>query len=236
MLTVLALDTATDFCSVALAYEGHITAQHVELPRAHNRHILNMVDTVLAAKQLSDIDLIACGVGPGSFTGLRIGCSVAQGLAWSLDLPVYAQCSLEAQAWSALAYQTLVLEPGDWLLSTIDAQINQLYWRWFRFSEGVLHPASEAMISPPTAIVGFPADGQVTVIGSGCHYQDLLHEGFPRPVEYQPSVRPMASVLADRLQGQALIELPTVAAMDLLPRYVQLDIGWKKLAEQGPHG
>ena len=58
MLTVLALDTATDFCSVALAYEGHITAQHVELPRAHNRHILNMVDTVLAAKQLSDIDTV----------------------------------------------------------------------------------------------------------------------------------------------------------------------------------
>ncbi len=235
MQTVLALDTATEFCSVALAHAGHITQQHVELPRAHNRHILSMIDTVLAGKKLSDIDLIACGVGPGSFTGLRIGCSVAQGLAWSLDLPVYPQCSLHAQALSALAEESFTLETGDWLLSTIDAQINQLYWRWFCYGDDGLYPVSEPLISPPTAIGAFPVQGKVTVIGSGCHYEDVLRASFPREVDYRPSARPIAGVLAAQLHSAPISDLPTVRAIDLLPRYVQLDVGWKKLSEQGSH-
>lgn len=234
MLTVLALDTATEFCSVALAHCGQLVDQHIEMPRAHNRHILSMIDTVLGDKTLSDIDLIACGVGPGSFTGLRIGCSVAQGLAWSLDLPIYGQCSLELQALSALAAPDSTFRSGDWILSTIDAQINQLYWRWFCYRDDALESMSEPMISPASLIMGFPTDGRIAVIGSGCHYQDGVQARFARAVHWQASARPRASVMAQTLQTATLNDLPIMAATALLPRYVQQDIGWKKIAEQGP--
>jgi len=234
MLTVLALDTATEFCSVALAHGGQLKDQHVEMPRAHNRHILNMIDAVLGDHALSEIDLIACGIGPGSFTGLRIGCSVAQGLAWSLDLPVYGQCSLALQALSAQAAPDSTIEAGDWVLSTIDAQINQLYWRWFRCVGDTLEAMSEPMISPASSIVGVPDEGRIAVIGSGCHYQDALQTRFPRPVQWQPAARPRAAVIAQALQSATLDDLPIMSATALLPRYVQQDIGWKKLAEQGP--
>lgn len=236
MLTVLALDTATEFCSVALARGGQLQDQHLEMPRAHNRHILRMIDDVLGDNALSEIDLIACGVGPGSFTGLRIGCSVTQGLAWSLDLPVYGQCSLALQALSARLASDSHFQSGDWILSTIDAQINQLYWRWFRCGDDALEAMSEPMISPASSIVGFPDEGRIAVIGSGCRYQDALQASFPRTVHWQPTARPRAGVIAQALQTATLDELPIMAATALLPRYVQQDIGWKKIAEQGPRG
>jgi len=90
MSRVLALDTATDACTLALCGEGDLRARHERLARAHNRHILGMLTDILAERSLaSAVDVIACGVGPGSFTGLRVAVSVAQGLAWARDIPVH---------------------------------------------------------------------------------------------------------------------------------------------------
>ena len=86
MPRVLALDTATDACTLAWCGEGDLRARHERLARAHNRHILGMLTDILAGRSLaSAVDVIACGVGPGSFTGLRVAVSVAQGLAWARD-------------------------------------------------------------------------------------------------------------------------------------------------------
>jgi tRNA threonylcarbamoyladenosine biosynthesis protein TsaB len=84
MTRVLALDTATQACTLALWDGGELCLRHQLLARAHNRHILGMLFEVLQGRRLADaVDIIACGVGPGSFTGLRVAVSVAQGLAWS---------------------------------------------------------------------------------------------------------------------------------------------------------
>ena len=102
MSRVLALDTATHTCTLALYDKGTLYGRHEIVARAHNRHILGMLSAILDGRALADaVDVIACGVGPGSFTGLRVAVSVAQGLAWSQALPVHGFCSLTAQAHAA---------------------------------------------------------------------------------------------------------------------------------------
>lgn len=93
---ILALDTATEACSVALYNNGEITADFAVTPREHTQRILPMVQAVLAQQNLSlrDLDALAFGQGPGSFTGVRIGVGIAQGLALGAELPMIGVASM----------------------------------------------------------------------------------------------------------------------------------------------
>ena len=126
--TVLALDTSTNLCSVAVISQENVIEIQRDLPRAHNQHILTMIDEALGERAVSNIDLILCGVGPGSFTGIRVAVGVAQGLGWSLDVPVLPVCSLASQA------QSVSRPVGSRILSVMDAQIGQVYWAWFEMT------------------------------------------------------------------------------------------------------
>ncbi|MGD9326825.1 MAG: tRNA (adenosine(37)-N6)-threonylcarbamoyltransferase complex dimerization subunit type 1 TsaB, partial [Desulfobacterales bacterium] len=101
-MKILALDTATQSCSVAIIDGEQLLA---ELTRAnvktHSRHLMDLIETVCLAADLSvrDMDGFAVTIGPGSFTGLRIGISTIKGLAFSLSKPVAGVSSLEALAW-----------------------------------------------------------------------------------------------------------------------------------------
>ena len=232
MHAVLAIDTATDACTVGLAQGNEVAELHRIIPRAHNQHILTMVDELLDGRPLDVIDAFACGLGPGSFTGLRIATSVIQGLAWSLEKPVMAMCSLELQARSALAHAEL---DQSYVLSVIDAQIGQVYWRWFHIAGGHLVPMSAAAMSLPADIVMPDPLGPCTVVGSGA---DLEAEFSPtlRVVSQQwlSDARPHGGVLASWAVEtmQCTERPPLLRATDLSPHYVQETIGWKKLAEQ----
>ncbi|MCK6430350.1 MAG: tRNA (adenosine(37)-N6)-threonylcarbamoyltransferase complex dimerization subunit type 1 TsaB, partial [Burkholderiaceae bacterium] len=97
---LLAFDTATDVCSVALAIGGEIVESSETVGHAHSERLLPMIDALLAQRglRLADCDAIAFGAGPGSFTGLRIACSVAQGLAWGAGKRVIPVGNLAALA------------------------------------------------------------------------------------------------------------------------------------------
>ena len=232
MPAILAIDTSTDACSVALALPGETRACHRILPRAHNRHIFSMVDEVLAGAPLSSVTQFVCGVGPGSFTGLRIAVSVLQGFAWSLGLSVIPVCSLEAQA---RASQLSHNWQSGWLLSATDAQIGQIYWRLFRIDSevpGGVAAVSEPMIAKPKDIVVGADVTNLRVVGSGAALREQFPTQFQDMVcEWLPDVRPHAHVIA-----QHVLAVPdtfaAVSAEQLAPRYVQQDIGWKKLSEQ----
>src|ERR1700676_3186850 len=103
-MRVLALDTATEACSVALLTDAGLVGAWREVGRGHAEQILDMVDAVLseAGIVLGVLDGIAASVGPGAFTGVRIGVSVAQGLAFGAALPVVAVTTLEALGWQAM--------------------------------------------------------------------------------------------------------------------------------------
>ena len=99
-MRILALDTSTEWCSVAVGDAGAWLERSEHVGQAHSERLLPMVDAALAAAQWApvDLDAIAFGCGPGSFTGIRIGCAVAQGLAFALDRPLLGVPTLEAIA------------------------------------------------------------------------------------------------------------------------------------------
>jgi tRNA threonylcarbamoyladenosine biosynthesis protein TsaB len=232
MPRVLALDTATQACTVALSGEA-VTARHELLARAHNRHILRMVSELLLGRSLTDaVDVIACGVGPGSFTGLRVAVSVAQGLAWSQGLPVHGFCSLTAQVYAAADQQ--LLRDGDWVLSAIDAQIDQLYGLWGLWRHGRFEPRSDAFISTPEHLPVITGAKDAVIVGSAAHYVERFPEGHQVGHRYHPQITPDAGVMVQVLGTDAL-PLELGPAHGLSPQYVQRDIGWKKVSEQGRH-
>lgn len=127
---ILALDTATDVCSVALLSAGAIAARSERLGQQHSERGLQMVDDVLrgAGAALRDVDYIAFGAGPGSFTGLRIACGLAQGLAWGVGKRVVPVGNLHALA------ARLFSEAPDvsTVLCAIDARMHEAYCAVYR--------------------------------------------------------------------------------------------------------
>ena len=231
--SVLAIDTATNLCSVALVNDADIKEIQRDLPRAHNQHILTMIDELLEGRSLSDaVSIIACGVGPGSFTGIRVAVGVAQGLGWSLDLPIYPFCSLEAQA-RATAHSA-----GDLVLSAIDAQIGQVYWAWFTSDGTTLRPLTEPAVSKVVDLTGpsgeaFDAMEDTSVVIAGDGAELITTEQSDRVfARVYPEARPQPSLVALHLLDAPDDSL-LIHAHQLEPRYVQQDIGWKKLSEQG---
>ena len=171
-------------------------------------------------------------MGPGSFTGIRVAVGVAQGLGWSLDLPIYPFCSLEAQARAAAHSE------GDLVLSAIDAQIGQVYWAWFASDGTMLRPLTEPAVSKVADLTGPSGEAfdvmevsKVVIAGDGAELITTEHSDktFSR---VDPEARPRPSLAALHLLDVPDDVLLTQAHL-LEPRYVQQDIGWKKLSEQG---
>ena len=229
--TILALDTSTNLCSVAVISGENVIEMQRDLPRAHNQHILAMVDEALGDRSLNSVDLIACGVGPGSFTGIRVAVGVAQGLGWSLDIPVLPICSLASQA------QSVSLSVGTCVLSVMDAQIGQVYWAWFEVTKAGLIELRVPSVSLPAEVTGPNGEplSQVApdfvILGDGCDLVAGAHDVIAiRKLISEARPRPSNTALAflDQIDQSLLLQ-----ASQLEPRYVQKDIGWKKLSEQG---
>lgn len=140
-MRLLALDTASGQCSVALLIDGELRERAERTAREHAQLLLPMVDELLAeaGARLASLDGIAFGRGPGSFTGVRIAAAVTQGLAAGADLPVLPVSDLRALAEQA---RTHFIASGGWLLAAMDARMGELYWGLFR-DEGV--PLAEAV-------------------------------------------------------------------------------------------
>ena len=167
-MKVLALETSTAACSVAL-WVGNEGQELFEI--ANNRHsdlLLPMVERILAegGTELYQCDAIAFGEGPGSFTGLRIGVGVAQGLAFGADIPVVPVSSLHAQA---------NCHPAPWSLCAFGARMGQIYWCSYRLcDDGVMEPLSDIALSAPEE-VRFKPENTWIALGTGCdRYRDVL--------------------------------------------------------------
>ncbi len=236
MRAVLAIDTSTDACTVGLATEQGVVEAHRVLPRAHNRHLLAMLDEVLAGAPLSSIEGFVCGLGPGSFTGLRIAASVVQGLAWSLERPVLGMCSLEAQARAWLAENPSY---EGYILATTDAQIGQCYYRLWLHNKGQLQSLSDPLMAVPEQLClpGLDPCYGLVILGSGCRYQSAIEDSWCRinpqsaVRERYPEQRPRGAVMAQWALAHADWQ-HAGSAHDVIPCYVQQDVGWKTLAEQ----
>lgn len=160
-MRLLAIDTATERCSVALRLDGRVVERSSEQPRGAADLVLPMVESVLqeAGVRLADLDGIAYGRGPGAFTGVRIGVGVVQGLAFGVGLQTVGISNL-----AAVAQQ--VAQPGDRILVCMDARMEQVYWSSFAREHGaeLVTPLSAERVDAPDAVV----DGNYTVLaGTG---------------------------------------------------------------------
>ncbi|MBO0398558.1 MULTISPECIES: tRNA (adenosine(37)-N6)-threonylcarbamoyltransferase complex dimerization subunit type 1 TsaB [Aeromonas] len=226
-LKILAVDTATEACSAALLVGDKLFSRWEEAPRDHTRKILPMVQAVLedAGISLSDLDAIAFGRGPGSFTGVRIGISVAQGLAFGAGVPLIGISTLAAMAQGAYR-----LEGAEQVLTAIDARMNEVYFGRYELIDGRMQLVGDEVVSEPAALVDVRGKlaGPVTCVGTGFEtygetlsgLADELAESqvrFPAAEDMLPLAR------AAWLAGEA------VPVEQATPVYLRDKVTWKKL-------
>ena len=189
MTKILAIDTATERCSVALRVNGESIDRVVDTPRGHADLILSLIDGVLldAGMKLTDLDGIAYGRGPGAFTGVRIAIGVVQGLAFGASLPTVGVSNL-----AAVAQQ--IAKPDDRVLVCMDARMNEVYWGLFTCNHAtrLVTAASAERVGAPTTVdvglapptvaagTGFGAYPELTAVFGGI----VIHPGtLPRATE-----------------------------------------------------
>lgn len=223
-MKLLAIDAATEACSVALSVDNEIFQRYVVDPHGHAQRLLAMVDEVLneAEVSLRSLDAIAFDRGPGSFTGVRIGTSVTQGLAFGADLPVIPISSLATIAQGAWweSGQTQVL-------SVIDARMGEVYWGYYQSNEGIMALQGEEHVTKAETIT--PARGEWYGAGTGWHaYQAILESTMQAKcvgVDTQrlPSAVDILSLAKPRFEASEY-----VAADQALPTYLRNEVAKKQ--------
>lgn len=172
-MNLLAIDTATEQCSVALRHQGNTLERCMPTARGHAEIILPMVQEVLAEAGLSmqQLDAIAFGRGPGAFTGVRIAIGVAQGLAYACDLPVVPISNLAAVAQQAAGVTGSILV-------CMDARMAEVYWGVFATAiDGLVAPTGQEQVDAPESVV---LVNQLAGVGLGTGFRayPILRECF----------------------------------------------------------
>ncbi len=218
-VALLALETSGDACSAALATDAGIAQRLDAAPREHAARLLGQVDELLRAAGLAaaDLDAVAFGRGPGSFTGTRIAAAAAHGLAAARGLPLLPVSSLAALAWAAGRGRGC-----ERVLAARDARLEQVYWGLYRCGGGTveaLRPAAVAAVGDfAAALAGLP-DGW---LGAGAGFRlpaaAAAAERLGRPLE--PDARPEARAVAEL--GLADFRAGRVPPVDeAQPRYLR---------------
>jgi tRNA threonylcarbamoyladenosine biosynthesis protein TsaB len=146
---ILAIETATEACSAALAIGENIITRFTIAPREHTKLILTMMDDVLeeAEIQLAQVDAIAFSRGPGAFTGVRIATGVAHGVSLALDKPLLPISTL-----AAIAQQIYEEQGAKNCLPAIDARMGEIYWGKYSLNNGVMVLQGEEAVSKPEVL------------------------------------------------------------------------------------
>lgn len=210
-MNLLAIDTSTDLATVAVLAHGTLYCEEQAGLREHAQWLLPMVERQLTESCLkfSQLDGVVFGCGPGSFTGLRVACSVAKGLAYAHDLPLYPVGSL-----TAIAHELHQAEPGTPVLAMLDARMHQVYWRYFK--EDVVQEPEQ--VNAPEDIV-LADESPFILAGVGFeHYVPLLPEVLQARIVKSCTIFPKASAMI-RLVQRGVIK--PVSAAAALPVYVR---------------
>jgi len=224
-LKILALDTATENCSAALWIDGHVLHRELEAERGHAELILSMVDELLheSGAKLPDLQAIAFGRGPGSFTGVRLAASVTQGLAFGAGVPVVPVSDLRAVAQRLASSQNVLV--------CNDARMQEVYWGCFvRGADGLMQPVTEERVSKP-AEVGLPsawANTPVVGAGRGFAAYTMLHDRLTDQLtDIEPGLLPRAQEIATIAVTEVQAGRVKPAA-EAVPVYIRDDVARPK--------
>ncbi|ESS58115.1 tRNA threonylcarbamoyl adenosine modification protein YeaZ [Enterobacter cloacae S611] len=227
-MRILAIDTATEACSVALWNDG-TTFAHFELcPREHTQRILPLVRAALADAdvKLTDLDALAFGRGPGSFTGVRIGIGIAQGLALGAELPMIGVSTLATMAQGAWRKTGATR-----VLAAIDARMGEVYWAEYqRDADGVWHgEETEAVLKPEAVSERLQQlDGSWAMVGTGWGAWPELAANSPVTLTDGEMLLPTAEDMLP-IARQLFAAQKWVAVEQAEPVYLRNEVAWKKL-------
>ena len=216
-MNILAIETATPMCSVALQVGDEVLERAELSPRGHANLLLPWIAELLAEAGLryADLDRIVVGRGPGGFTSLRIGLSIAQGIALAHELPVVPVSSLDTLAQSA--------DPEGQhsrILALIDARMGEVFVGAFRRGkEGLSLISPEAVVAPDR--LKLPETGEWLLAGSGlAAYPELMQRNLAEPgVHAMPDAWPLAAHMLAPAR-----RLPAMLAWEVEPIYVRDDV------------
>ncbi|OOF58721.1 tRNA (adenosine(37)-N6)-threonylcarbamoyltransferase complex dimerization subunit type 1 TsaB [Rodentibacter myodis] len=229
-LTLLALDTSTEACSVALLHKGEKTFLNELAQRTHTKRILPMIDEILANSgiRLHQVNALAFGRGPGSFTGVRVGAGIAQGLALGADLPVIPVSNLTAMAQAAFE-----LHQVENVAAAIDARMNEVYFshlkrekvrsdlgEFFQWREVIAE-----QVCPPESVIAQLTDHSVFRVGTGWN-------AYPQFVEKQligSDIELPNALYMLELARIEWLQQKMISALEIEPTYLRNEVTWKKL-------
>lgn len=217
-MKILALDTATSNCSVAVTDDDSLCAElTTHKNQTHSKHVMKTIDSVLSRAGLAvgDLDGFAVTIGPGSFTGLRIGISTIKGLAFAVDKPVVGISSLETLAWQCSNRVYLICP-------MLDARKAEIYCATYRFIQGHLEEQSPACAVRPESFVRQIKEPCV-FIGSGAQlYRQKIKNILGDLAHFMPPDQDIiraSSVAFLSLKRFTANEIDTAA--DLIPHYIR---------------
>ena len=194
-MRLAAIETSSDWCSVALWADGEVAGIARRAPNRHSDLALPMLERLLKENriQLKELQAIAFGAGPGSFTGLRIACGLAQGLALARELPVIGVASFEAVAEEAAP------EDGARVAACIDARMSEIYYCALERRAGAWQEVLAGQCVAPAAAALPPGDGWIGAGSGFAAYPDLFKNLPVKRPEIFPSARAVARLAAPRL-------------------------------------
>ncbi len=236
MSKILAIDSSTEACSVALLDDDKVYKRFQLAPRKHAELLLPMVNEILKESQveLVELDAIACCVGPGAFTGLRIAVSVAQGLAFASDLPCIAVSSLET-----LAINALKQSQAKFCISAIDARMQEVYFAVFERvgGSGVKIIGKEGVYKPMDIDLKewkidskLLSKSEIVLIGNGWseyEFNDSINQLSCTLLNNQfPNAKDMLLIAKTYLKSNKLLK-----PEELQPIYIRNNVAKKKLVK-----
>lgn len=204
-MKILAIETSSDACSVALDIDGEVVSDHRIASQQHAQLLLPMIDRLMANAGISANTLngVAFGAGPGSFTGLRIAAATAQGIAFGADIGVLPVSSLQA-----VAQGVCVEQQSTQVAVGFDARMDEVYWGAFECDEaGMIRPSQQERVCAPTEIT-LPVtqtNSSWIVVGTGAdRYIDVLSTALPDyQLQHIKDVWPHAQYVARIAKAEA---------------------------------
>ncbi|SFV16897.1 tRNA threonylcarbamoyladenosine biosynthesis protein TsaB [Pseudoduganella namucuonensis] len=210
--------------SCALLRGDRVVARSSNGVRTHSASVLPMIQELLAEAgiALADCDAIAYGSGPGSFTGVRTACGIAQGLGYGANLPLVPVVTLDAMALACHQRHGA----AD-ILAVLDARMGEVYWAQYRYEDGLRAVLPAALTAP----AGVAPQGAVTACGNGFAAYAEAFAGQPFAAGAHADVMPHAEQIA-QLARIAFAAGVSVKAADAQPLYLRNKIAYTS-AERG---
>ncbi len=219
MPLILALDSSTEACSCALAIDGKIFETFKLLPRLHTQYILPMIQNLMAEYEFNytDLDGIAVGAGPGSFTGLRIAAGVAQGIAFGASVPLIPVSTLAALAQQSLKFDT------QYVFTCLDARIDEVYWAVYSTADNKVQLVGDEQLCKPE-MINIDLTGSCYGVGNGMAFIDQMPELMQSGIgSFEIDVYPHAAAIAELAVGY-LEQGMAISPEDFSPTYLRNEV------------